>query len=644
VNVSELERALAVALEAAAEARCLLLAECRRPGGPRGERGHCPADTEAEYLIRGRLLSEFPGWGYLGEETGRAAAAAGESHVWIVDPNDGTAAMQRGYRGHAVSIAVVRQGEPVLGVVHAVDAPDDAGDVIAWAEGCGPLRRNGSVVPHRDWPTSLSSEHIVLVSQGANRQPVGHLECTAPARFIGLASIAYRLALAAAGDGIAAVSSRGCSAWDYAAGHALLRAVGGVLIDESGTEVRYTASGDGSATRMVVGGAPAIAAKLLDRPWHAVGRNGFGEAAPPPDLAPVRLQPDRLVHDIGMLRRAQGCLLGQIAGDALGALVEFESAAEIAASYPNGGPQELAAGGPHRIAAGQPTDDSELALVVARMLVAHGQFEPERVAAAYAAWANGWSHAAEPEACGHRWCFPFDIGGTTRQALESVTAADVRQGAAAQRTMHSASRTSQANGALMRVSPIGIWGAPRDPADVAAAARADASLTHPHPVCQDASALFAVTIAAAIHDGLDHERTYARALEWGKAAQLESGVLETVAAARQQPPGDYETQQGWVLIALQNAFYQLLHAQSVEEAVVRTVRSGGDTDTNAAICAALLGSVHGRDAIPAQWQRMVLSCRALVDLPSIQRPRPAQYWPTDALQLAEALLATGGGG
>ena len=66
-----------------------------------------------------------------------------------------------------------------------------------------------------------------------------------------------------------------------------------------------------------------------------------------------------------------------------------------------------------------------------------------------------------------------------------------------------------------------------------------------------------------------------------------------------------------MLIALQNAFFQLLHSQPVADGVVATVRAGGDTDTNAAICGALLGAVHGREAIPEQWRRMVLSCRPL---------------------------------
>src|SRR5262249_44626135 len=102
---------------------------------------------------------------------------------------------------------------------------------------------------------------------------------------------------------------------------------------------------------------------------------------------------------------------------------------------------------------------------------------------------------------------------------------------------------------------------------------------------------------------------------------------------------DYLTQQGWVVVAFQNAFYQLLHAASFEDGVVATVRAGGDTDTNAAICGALLGAVYGVQAIPRQWQQMVLSCRPLVDQPGVEQPRPALFWPIDALVLSERLLS-----
>jgi ADP-ribosyl-[dinitrogen reductase] hydrolase len=72
---------------------------------------------------------------------------------------------------------------------------------------------------------------------------------------------------------------------------------------------------------------------------------------------------------------------------------------------------------------------------------------------------------------------------------------------------------------------------------------------------------------------------------------------------------------------------------------VATVRRGGDTDTNAAITGALLGAVHGRDAVPAQWRSMILSCRPVA--PRARRPRPRAFWPTDVMEIAEELLLAG---
>jgi fructose-1,6-bisphosphatase/inositol monophosphatase family enzyme len=100
--VAELSEALRTALEAVAVAREILLAECARPDGPRGEIGHCEADDEAEWAIRQHLLAAFPDWDYLGDETGARPRADGVDYVWIVDPNDGTGAMQRRVRGHAL--------------------------------------------------------------------------------------------------------------------------------------------------------------------------------------------------------------------------------------------------------------------------------------------------------------------------------------------------------------------------------------------------------------------------------------------------------------------------------------------------------------------------------------------------------------
>jgi ADP-ribosyl-[dinitrogen reductase] hydrolase len=621
-DVTTLADALRVAVNAAQVAGALLREEFHRPDSPhRADGGHSSLDRNAEELIREPLTSAFPDWGYRGEETlGKQSRGAREAtHLWLVDPNDGTSAFLDGFRSSAVSIAVLRDGVPVLGVVYAFAAPDDDGDLFAWAEGCGPLTRNGRPVQREVWPTALTPETIVCVSHYADRHPAANQACVAPGRFLKVPGIAYRLALVAAGEGDAGVSLSSPGDWDYAAGHALLRAVGGELVDQSGRAVTYSAAGE-SHTSFCFGGAPTIVGELCRRPWHEVGsaprRTAKGS------LALVGLEPGRAVADAGLLRRAQGSLLGQLAGDSLGGLVEFRSAAAIAAVYPNG-PRKLVDGGTWGTLAGQPTDDSEEALMLARSIVAAGGYDHEAAARAYREWYESG---------------PFDVGTTTSRAMSAPKESDVAAQTVAAAMLKAASRSSQANGSLMRVSPLGIWGHGLSARQLADMARTDSALTHPNVVCQEACAAFAVAVAHAVASGDSPREVYGHVLDWAEGDCRDRGVLDTLRRAADEPPADYSTHQGWVLVALQNAYYQLLHAPSLEEGVVRTVAAGGDTDTNAAIAGALLGAVHGRDAVPTQWRQMVLTCRPLKEARNVRRPRPEPFWPVDALELAERLV------
>jgi ADP-ribosylglycohydrolase len=324
------------------------------------------------------------------------------------------------------------------------------------------------------------------------------------------------------------------------------------------------------------------------------------------------------------LARAQGCLVGQIAGDSLGSLVEFETSAAIEQRYP-GGVRFLSNGGTWGTIAGQPTDDSELALALARSLALLGTYDEEAVARAYAAW-----YASAP----------FDIGGTTRTALSAAAAAGRTGADMASAARKAANRSSQANGALMRISPLGIFGVRLVPTELAACARMDAALSHPHPVCQDSNVVYVAAVAFAIRTGGPPDRIYDHALEISEKHSFGPTIRERLREAETRPPADYHRQQGWVLVAFQNAFFQLLHAPNMEEGVVDTVRRGGDTDTNAAIAGALLGAAWGLQAVPRQWLDCVLNCRPENRREGVRRPRPQEYWPVDALTLAERLLGS----
>jgi len=256
-NLGNLLQPVIAAAEAAGRT---LAAEFARPDGPRGGAEHADVDDEIEAALRKQLLELLPAR-WRGEETG-VLAGAGGPYCWLVDPHDGTSAFMAGERGSSVSIALLRDGVPVLGVVHAPLSPDRGPDTIAWAEGLDHLLRNGVPIARMLADATLSAGAIVFVSQAAPEWPVGNAHAVTPARFVALPSIAYRLARSAVGDGIAAVSLNSPCGWDYAAGHALIRGVGGVLLDEAGRDVTYTSDGI-SSTHFCFGGGPRAALDLV---------------------------------------------------------------------------------------------------------------------------------------------------------------------------------------------------------------------------------------------------------------------------------------------------------------------------------------------------------------------------------------------
>lgn len=592
---------LDTAVTAAQAAGAILREAFNRPDGPIGRGGHAEADRPAEKMIWERLHTAFPEDGYLGEEMPEVARSPGANgRLWVVDPNDGTSAFMRGFRGATVSIALLLEGEPVLGVVYAYNWPDDNGDLLAWARG-GPLLRNGTPIAP-DWPNEPGPECVVFVSQDADKNPEANAACVAPMRFRAVPGIAYRLALTAAGEGVAGVSLNGPNIWDCAGGHALLLGVGGDLFRSDGRPVRYTRDGACDAARYVFGGSKSFVDHIRNSEWDSV----FAESVTQepyalcwPTSGGGRIEP-------GMHSRAQGCFLGQLAGDALGSMVEFERPETIRKRYSEG-VRDMADGGTHNTIAGQPTDDSEMALLLARTLVEHGAYDANAARKAYVFWLDSE---------------PFDCGGTIGGALRGRFDSD-----------------SQANGAMMRISPLGIVGARCPLEDVAEWARQDAVITHINPMCPQANALYAMAIAHTIRTGPTPVELYAHIVSWTRELQCDDALVETIAAAEITPPEDYCGSAGWVLVAFQNALWQLLHAPDLETAVIDTVMRGGDTDTNAAICGALLGAMYGRPAIPWRWCDRVLSCRPIEGHPGVARPRPRCLWPVDAMTLVDRLLS-----
>ena len=248
----------------------LLAAEWHRAGGPRGHLDKAEVDYEIEVILRARLLHllECDFWG---EETG--SKTTGHNFCWVVDPNDGTGDFLSGRPGSAISVGLLRDAVPVLGVVHAPVTSDRGTDCIYWAEGLPGVMRNGLAVHRRLAELTLEPGADVYVSTAAVTKPDLNKELCAPANFIPMPSIAYRLARVAAGDAVAATSLVPVSAHDLVGGHALLIGAAGVLLNQEGQPLSYsTKELMREASLRCFGGAREACQILAKRDWGRLFR------------------------------------------------------------------------------------------------------------------------------------------------------------------------------------------------------------------------------------------------------------------------------------------------------------------------------------------------------------------------------------
>ena len=186
------------------------------------------ADIECEHAIRDLILGRFPTHGFYGEETGKSQQDA--EYLWLVDPIDGTKAFVRQYPFFSTQIALMQQGEIILGVSCGTMMNE-----LAWAEkGCGawlndaPLRISDIVDPSR---AAVSTGNVRSLAKSDGWGNLG-AELARADRTRGYGDF-YHYHLLAAGK-IEAVIESDVNILDIAALSIIVREAGGVFTDLNG--------------------------------------------------------------------------------------------------------------------------------------------------------------------------------------------------------------------------------------------------------------------------------------------------------------------------------------------------------------------------------------------------------------------------
>ncbi|TFD05527.1 ADP-ribosylglycohydrolase family protein [Cryobacterium sp. TMT1-66-1] len=283
--------------------------------------------------------------------------------------------------------------------------------------------------------------------------------------------------------------------------------------------------------------------------------------------------------------RAAGVLLGMASGDALGAGYEFGP--PLSSSTP----VVMNGGGGFNWAPGEWTDDTSMAVLIARAAADGLDLRDDKVLDGIVAQWVQWAKTAP------------DVGIQLRAVLSKTepTASAVRAVAKAHHERHG---RSGGNGSLMRTAPVALAYLD-DPVALAEAARAISSLTHYEADAGDACVLWCLAIRHAVLEGELDVRVGLSALP----ADRRELWAERIAVAETSEPKDF-AHNGWVVEALQGAWSAIstinqADATHLRLALEAAVRGGRDTDTVAAIAGGLLGARWGASAVPAEWRRIV---------------------------------------
>jgi myo-inositol-1(or 4)-monophosphatase len=189
------------------------------------------ADLAVDRFLHERLAMARPSYGWLSEESADRPERLEARRVWIVDPIDGTRAFLAGLPDWTISAALVEDGQPLLAAILNPNMSEFFGARRGYGAA---LNGDPIVVPARD---RLEGSRI-FANKGLLRRKIWSQPWPAT-ESVWANSIAYRLALIAAGRADAALSITRKAEWDLAAAALLVQEAGGKVTDARGAALRF---------------------------------------------------------------------------------------------------------------------------------------------------------------------------------------------------------------------------------------------------------------------------------------------------------------------------------------------------------------------------------------------------------------------
>ena len=220
---------------------------------PQGAGPVTEADLAVNAMLHERLMQARPDYGWLSEESDDNAVRLGQSHVFIIDPIDGTRSFIEGADTWSHSLAVARDGEIIAAVVYLPMLDRLYAASLGGGSKLNDVPIKASATPDLINATVLATKPVMAGVHWAGGDP-GFKPAHRP-------SLAYRLGLVGQGRFDGMVTLRKSWEWDIAAGALIVTEAGGLCTDRTGAALRFNNS-DPRLNGVLAGGASVHAALL----------------------------------------------------------------------------------------------------------------------------------------------------------------------------------------------------------------------------------------------------------------------------------------------------------------------------------------------------------------------------------------------
>lgn len=220
------------------------------------------ADMEIDAFLHDTLTAARSSYGWLSEESLDDPARLDALYSFVVDPIDGTTAFMKGRPHFSISIAIVRAGRPIAGVVYNPILDECFGAMLG-----GGATLNGGTI-HVSTCERVEGCRM-LGAKDVFAHPAWNDAPNIPWPDMAIenrSSIAYRMGLVAAGRFDAALALSTKRDWDVAAGDLIVQEAGGTVTDHTGAILQY--NGASTLQPSFVCANPILHAQIMKRVRH----------------------------------------------------------------------------------------------------------------------------------------------------------------------------------------------------------------------------------------------------------------------------------------------------------------------------------------------------------------------------------------